>query len=527
MASLDLAPSLDRSLAPSPSADVSAPRAPDAVGGVIDAAFGAAGAGDGFSDLMDRALQARAQIVAQGPGQDPADVDRAVASIRDRLDSGGAVTRGDLRQIQDTVGQLSPSDATRTFERLSDRTLGTLGEQLTDPTPFVGGFSPADRSAFYGVLAERLDGAQLARVAGAVVTPREDGSGAEGQRLGAEIAGRAQSAVRVGFVREAAGQVGGDREAAFATGEVLAGLSGPALDRALGTLRPDALRAVVAGSVEETLTAQAGYGSAHATLRYDADTAGRLLDTLATARDPYVRAVAVDAAAKALGEVEQGLGLASLGMTVDRGAAPARLRDGMTAILTADTGGVIGSLEQDVDRDGRALTTYVGSMIRAGRGAEVGALLVDLGTGGGTRPSAAWVTEQVAGDRDGRPYYENAQTLGYAVGTVHAAVGQITSDRRDRAEAVKAVFSTTLGAAGGLAGPAGGTAATVLSGLGTAGIDAVVDRYAQGDRELVSTLRELAFPRGAGLGPDGQPARYNGGAEEGYDSAVGRVLDAR
>ena len=513
-------PGLDRAPDPSP-ATLAAP-APDAVGGLIDSAYGLDGVPP---DVLDRALQARNEIVVVGQRPDPA-VDRAVASIGDRLESSvlNPVTATDLRAIESTVDGLTPTQATRTFERLSDDQLEELGEQLQDRTPAVGGFDGDERSAFYGTLAGRLDGAQLTRVADALGSPRGN-DGIEGQRLGAAISDHAPAGVQIGFVREAGAIAGDDREAAFAAGEVLAGLRGGALDRALGTLTPDGLRDVIAGSVEASRTTQATLAGGYTTLTYDADTAGRALESIAGARDPYLRAVAVEAGAAQIREIEDARHVLP-GTAAHPMRAPDQLRGGLAAILDRDPGAVIASLEQHVDRDGRALSTYVGAMLDAGRGHEVGRMLVALGTDGGTRAPADWVTEQVPGDRDGRPYYENAQTLGYAVGAVHVAVDDLASNRQERADAVKAVFTTTLGAAGGAGGPWGGAAASVLSGLGSEAIDAAVDRYRDGDRQLVSTLRDLAFPRTAEIGPDGQPAPYNGGAEEGYDSALGRVIDA-
>lgn len=515
------APTLDRPRDPGTGALTETP-ARDDVGGLIDSAYGIDGVPD---DLLDRALQARAEIVVTAPRPDAA-VDRAVEAIGERLESGlfNPVTATDLRAIQSTVEGLSPTQATRTFERLSDDQLEELGEQLLDRTPAVAGFDERERAGFYGALAERLDGAQLARLADALGSPRGM-AGTEGQRLGAAIDEHGPSAVRVGFVREAGTIAHDDPEATFAAGEVLAGLSGPALDRAVGALTPDELRAVVAGSIERASATQTTLAGGYTNVTYDAETAGRLLTTLAGARDPYVRAVAADEAALRLMEIEDAQTTLP-GIAVHPMHAPAQLRAGIADVLTSDPGAVIRTLEQDVDRDGRGLTGTFASMIEAGDGARVGELLAALGTDGGTRPAAAWITDQTPGDHDGRPYYENAQTLGYAVGAVHAAIERVDARRSDRADTVKAIFAAAAGVGGSAGGGIGGAVGTVLTGLSTEAIDAAVDRYRDGDRQLLSTLRDLAFPRTEGVGPDGQPARYNGGAEEGYDAAVGRVIDA-
>ena len=491
--------------------------APDAapadrtIGTLVDGAYDLAGRDDApaeLTGLLDRALAARAEIAGREP--DPPSVDRAVGTITERLDSSftNPVTHGDLVAVQRTVEGLSPAEATRTFERLPDGLLDEWSDQMNDR---IGGYGRAEKSALFGALAERLDGAQLARFADALSSPP---SGADGQRLGLQIASQAPAAVRVGFVREAAPLAGVDPEATLALGEALGGLRGPDIDRALGTLSPDQLRSVVDGSVvTERYTAAMG-GGGHLTIMHDAGTLGRLLDGLATSRDPSAKALAIGEAVERLEEIETRSGI---GYAVSSGDGPSEVRDGITAVLRSDAGGVVRALEQDADPYGLAFTGYVKSMIQDGRSGDVGRLLVDLGTDGGTRAPSDWVTERAPGDHNGDTYYENAQTLGYAVGSVQAAIESITSDRRDQADAVKSIFGATVGVAGA-AHPAGGAVGSVLTGLGNEAVDAVVDRYTSQDQTLSSTLRDLAFPRN----PDG--SRYNGPAETPHGEAALRVV---
>ncbi|MEM1117049.1 MAG: hypothetical protein AAF845_03260 [Bacteroidota bacterium] len=513
----------DRSLdqgQPAPAPEVEA-APPDPADAAVDAAYAADRLGEGVpTDVLDRALVARAEMAAQYPGQDPRAVTAAVQEITERLDSRftNPVTHNDLEQIQQTVEGLSPAEATRVFERLTDDQLREWGEQLHDVNlPGLGGFDRDERVALYGVLAERLDGAQLARFADALDTPP---TGADGQLLGAAIAEHAPAAVRIGFVREASDLVEQDPEAAFAVAETLGGLRGVSLDGALRTLSPEELRAVVDASVETHTHTAVTMAGGHITVSHDADTFGRLAEALATSQDAGRKAIVVSEAVEQLREVET---RGNLGMSVMRGDSPEVLRDGLTSILESDVGGVVEALEQGVDREGRALTGYFRSMVADDRTEEVGRLLVDLGTDGGTRTSAEWATEQVPGDQDGALYYANAQTLGYAVGAVGAAVDEITGNARAQAETLKNIFGSTLGVAGG-AHPAAGAPAAILTGLGNEVINATVERHAAGHRDLKATLRDLAFPQVEGA--DGVRRPYNGGAETDYDAAALRVIDA-
>ena len=466
-------------------------------------------------------------LLAQAPGraesaagghareQDPERVSRAVTAIRAALSEGVLdpdVSRADLRRIENTIQGLSRQDATAAVGTLSNTELRGWTSEI-DGT--VGGYSRADRGTLFGVLATRLDAAQLGRVATALETPAGSTGAERGQQFGQALA-QAPEAVRAQFVRAMAAQATRNDAVGPAVGEALASLRGTTLDRTLGALQSSSrLAGVVEGAVRTDLTPN--YAGGAPTLSYDADTLGRVLRTVAQSGDATARAAVVDAAAGQLARVEEGAGFLTPTL---RGDSVDQIRGGITTVLRRDTTAILGALEQTTPGGG-AFPDYLASMISSRQSAEVGQMLVRVGTGNGqARSSAEWVTRQVPGDTDGRPYYINAQTLGFAVGSVGAAIESISDSRRTQGDLVKSVFGVAAGVAGA-AGPQAGVVASVLTGAVNAGVDQVTSSYIRGTNDLEASLSELAFPRNR----DG--TRYNGGAETPYDSSVGRVLRAQ
>lgn len=459
-------------------------------------------------------LVAKTQSEAPGGrtlGQDP--VARALGSIRESLSERGLdldVSHSDLESIERTFRGLSPQNATAVARGLSDMDLQKWTSELNGT---VGGYTPGEQRRLFDVLAARLDATQLKRFADALGT--RTSSGERGQSLGLAIAAHAPESVRAAFVRGGASVAARDAEIGPAVGEVLASLRGATLNQTLGALqRAGTLAGVVEGSVRSDLIPN--YGGGAPTITYDADTLGRVLRTASLSGDATAQAVLVDAASGQLKPIEDGAGLL---VPTLRGDSVDQIRGGITSILRRDAAGVLGAFER-TRQGGGAFPDYVASMIESGQSAEIGRMLVRVGTGNGTAQSAGWITQQRPGDVDRRGYYANAETLGFAVGSVSAAIDSISDSRRDTGNTLKDIFGVAAGAAGTVNAPAG-VVASVLTGVVNVGVDAVVSRYVAGDAGLKESLTALAFPRNV----DG--TQYNGGASTPFGQSIDFVVDAQ
>ncbi len=420
---------------------------------------------DTHADVRATLAVAPAVTVAAAAGQtqDPARVAQALRNVREALSEQGVdldVSHSDLERVERAFRALSPEDATAVARSMSSTELAHWTSEI-DGT--VGAYSTPERGRLFGVLAERLDATQLARFADALGTPASGGM--RGQEFGRAIAAGAPEAVRAAFVRTAAPMASRDDEVGPAVGEALASLRGATLDRTLGALQSaGTLAAVVGGSVRSDIVPN--YGGGAPTVTFEADTLGRVLRATALSSDTRAQATVVDAASRQLSTVEEGAGMLTPTL---RGDSVDQIRSGITAVLRHDAAGIVGTLER-ANRGGGAFPDYVASMISAGQSAEVGRMLVRVGTGNGTAGSAQWVTRQSRGDADGQPYYANAQTLGFAVGSVGAAIESISDGRRAQGDLIKDVFGTAAGVAGTANAPAGAVA-SVLTGAVNAGVD--------------------------------------------------------
>ncbi len=95
-------------------------------------------------------------------------VDQAVRSIESNLTQSWTdwdVSNGDLRDINNTLRDLTPAQTNDTIAALSNETLQTWGGEINGT---LGGLNASDRQDLYSNLARDLDGEQLARVYGAL-----------------------------------------------------------------------------------------------------------------------------------------------------------------------------------------------------------------------------------------------------------------------------------------------------------------------------------------------------------------------
>lgn len=110
----------------------------------------------------------RTGCAAHAPGRPPPNLSAEnLKRIRDELDGNvfGNVTTGQLRDITNELEQMSPEERNAVIAGLSDEELRDWMDELGGAW---GGLSGEEKRRLYGLLAEGLDGEQLARVARAV-----------------------------------------------------------------------------------------------------------------------------------------------------------------------------------------------------------------------------------------------------------------------------------------------------------------------------------------------------------------------
>jgi hypothetical protein len=452
-----------------------------------------------------------------GSTVDQGKVDAAVGLIQEKLDDSGLfddVTHGELQEIERAFAGLNPDEANAVFNRLSDDNLRKWVDELGSNGWFgTGGFDGGEKTRLFDMLAGKLDGNNLNRLASHL-------GGDDLKALGRSVAAHGSDAAKEAFVRAQAARAETDPAAAVAVAEVIGSMRNnpAALERTLAGLSQSQINKIVEGATQERWLANPMSGGA--TVFYDAAPLGRMLDAVASVRNPGIKAAFFEPAAAQLKKIEDAGGTVETigGIIYSKGDSVNQIRNGLTNILNSDTTGVVGALERS-SRDGKGLTMYVKSMINGGQTQALGEMIARLQTGNGKNENAVRRFGEVRTGSDGRPYYDNAENLGYFMGAVHAAVKDISGDRDKQANIIKNIFGAVLGAVGAK-NPATGVVASALNGLTSSVVDAVTDSLKNGDKDLLESLRELAFPR------DGRGETYEGGAETAYDSAVGRVIDA-
>ena len=464
-------------------------------------------------EVKTEALQAFSRPACEVPSIDQRKVDEATAGIKENLKSGffNDVTHTDLREIERTLEGLMPQEANAVFNRLTDAELRQWAEDLNDAGWFdFRGYDRNEKQRLFDTLAERLDGQNLARFAGALDEP------SDGQLFGASVASRATDAATEQFIRSSAARAENDPTTAVAVAEAIGGLSNnpAALQRAVGGLSQTQIDKIVEAAAQERMHTNP-LGSS-ITVTYDAAPLGRMLEAVSRVQDPDLKARFFEPAAAQLKELEETN--TGIGLVVLKGDSERQVRDGLTALLDSDTTGVVNSLENEF-RDGKGLTAYMKSMLENGQERQIGQMISRLleGNDHSQNPIDRFGARVMRPDG---PQYDNAEDVGFFLGAIHAAARQITGDRDKQANIVKNIFSSIAGAVGAT-GPQAGVAASLLNGLTTAAVDDVVSRLNNGTVELRDALRLLAFPRDPRTN---EP--YEGAAETAYDSAVGRVIDA-
>ena len=460
------------------------------------------------------------------------DVDQATRAIETKLDDSGwfdDVTHDELRDINKIIQDLSPADARAVFDKLkADGKLDKWVDEMNSGGWFgSGGLSASEKGELFNALANRLSGSQLAEFSSHL---DHDGIVA----LGQAVASHGRSDIAVEYVQAMASRTtegehtrsdGGlfhssvttEDPEARAIGEVLATLRGHDFNQAIKSLDANQLAAVMATASGSKLNTTSSMGGSSTTVDYDPKLLTQIIDNAANSIDPAVKATVFQAASAQLKEIRDAGNV--MVPYIGKGDDTRAVTDAMTRLLRSDTTGIIGQLEDHLDRDGVSLIPYTTEMVAQGRSKELGEIITDLQLGNDRKGDAVSRFEQAQAGTTGQPYYANAQSLGYFVGAVQVGLAENSASAKDTGDMLKTIFGVVTGA-GGAANPGAGVAGAVLNGLTTATVDAVVKSVENGNKDIRAALRELAFPHAS----DG--SLYRGPAEGAYDEAVGRVIDA-
>lgn len=441
----------------------------------------------------------------------------ALGEVTSRLQSSltNPVTHSDLRAVEDTLARMPAGGANAVVGRLSDAQLQTWNREIqTGGIGPLSGYSPAEQNRLYGMLAENLDATQLARVTAAMRSGPDDLAPA---RMGSAIVREASFGVQARFVEAAANGATPGGALGIAGARVVGEqASMNDVHRVISRITPDQMGALVRGSFRSEMQVTVGpNGTAATSIHYDGSHTAVLLRGLAGTGHARMQAAAVDAASAHLQVMEQGAGPFVVSHTR---SATNDITGGIRSILDRNAPAVVRELEQERDRSGVRFPAYIEAEIRAGRSEGVGQMLTRIATNNGTTRPGEWISRQEPGD-DGRPYHANAQTLGYAVGAVQAAIENRTQRRADQAAVLQNVFNSTVSGIGGVS-PAATVVAAGLTGLSSHAVASTLAGFARGDGTLNETLRDLSFPRNA----QGRP--FNGAAETPFDAALLRVVNS-
>ena len=464
--------------------------------------------------------------VASAPAVDQQKVDAAVKLIHEKLDESGwfnDVTHSELEDIERTINDLSPGEATAVFNKLSDADLKKWADELDSNGWFgTGGFDGGEKQGLFQMLAGKLDGQNLARFAAAL-------SGEDNLRkFGEAVAGRGSDAAKEGFVRAAAAKAESDPATALAVAETIASMKNnpAALERTLGALTQTQIDKIVEAATQKhqytsTNWSLGGPPSATTTITYNAAPLGRMLDAVASVGDPKLKARFFEPAARQLKEIEEaGSVIESIGgINYFKGESVSQIRNGLTNILNSDTTGVVGALETMPDSyTGKGLTAYLKSMLASGQEKQVGEFVTRMLLGNDLKGNAVERFRAQTPGTSGDSLYDNAENLGYFLGAVRSAAKQISDDMGKQADFVKNIFGAVLGAVGA-AGTGPGVAAAGLGWLSSELINGVSNRMKDGKMNIYDALIQLGLPR-----VDANTI-YDGPAEAAFKSAFSFVVD--
>lgn len=440
------------------------------------------------------------------------------------------VTHRELQDINHEVRQLSPAERNETVAGLSDAQLKTwAGEVRSGGVLGSGGLEADERQALLEDLAAGLDGKQLARLSRAF----DDRLASD--ELGDAVAAHAGHGAKVEFVKQLAGEVEGDSRAAVQVAKAIGGLRGDAasVDAALGAHDKQQLATVITAGLQKSNSNDNGIFSqsgSHTFVTYNAEPLRALLDAAATGNDATLKADVFQLAATELKALSQVQGVHGGSTVVMSKGEVTELTKSLSHLITSDTNGVMKELERN-DPYGRGLSSFSEQMIRHGHFDEMKVILLQLKTGNdGTEDQVKRFTAVGVDSEGNGQHFNNAEVLGYFVGSVQAGASAINRDADKQASTMKALLAGSLSAGKDIRGAwisdkVGkallGTGVAVVGTASVLAIDAWNRQAKAATTDWRESFKEMARPQGA----DGR--NYNGPAPEAdFDAAISRVADA-
>lgn len=439
-------------------------------------------------------------------------VDAAVSSIKSSLTQSWKdwdVSKGDLNNIQNQFKNLDAAETNAAFDKL---TANDLKRWTSEMDGGINGFNAAEKKALYDDLAGKLNPDNAVRFLNSI-----DGKDDQ-QAFANSYANKASDANVENIINGTLGKVTTNERSASIVNELIGGLKGnqQAIDRVLGGMSQNQIDALVKEGVQHELHSHASpYGGGSVYTTNDPKPLAAVLDAVSDSNDPELKAKFFESAANQLATLENSGSL--LAPTMGKDADAKVIRDALTDLLKSDTTGIMKELETGF-RNGKGISSYAKSMLNAGEETELGNIIARLSKGNDlTQVPLDRFSAQVPGT-DGKPHYNNAQTLGYFAGGLFSGAKQITNDRAKQADMIKNVFGTVAGAAGTANIPAG-VASSILNGLTSEIVDSVTDSMNNGTMSGEEALENLLFPRSTTTGD-----LYEGAAEADYDSSFSRVV---
>jgi hypothetical protein len=444
-----------------------------------------------------------------------APVESAVASIREHLQQDSFivqyndVTHDDLKSINGVLKGMTPAERNEVISKLSAEELQTWTSEL-DNGGFLGmgeGLSADERRDLHGMLASSLDAKQLSRVYDAY-DDRE-----QKLELANAIATHASPSTRVDFVKQLAPETtdksgreiegfivyssnDGDTEGR-AVAEILGSMkqTPQALEEAYGALNDQQLNAVFEAAVQHEMhTSGGGIGGLslpRASYSYDVKPLTKAIDAAATSDDPALKARVFELAGRHLGTISgaSGIGNAILAPTPGAGKEAKALAESMSKLYGTDVNGITSGLERNYQA-GKGMAPFLEHLLSEGGKegkATVRSYIAQLSAGNDGKDDPFKRFTQPEG-QDGGVYYPNAEKLGYFAGSLHEAIGSISTTRKEQAALVNDIFGA---ATGNIPIPGVSDAAGFVS---KQAVDAAVKGMEAGDVELFEALVDLTIP---------------------------------
>ncbi len=459
-------------------------------------------------------------LVASVPdAEDPASA--AVALIRKEFSEN--VDQDDLELVSLIWASLTPEEAQRAFDQLSDEEIAFWGSEAQRSTGWTNnGLTGGQQQALFDDLAGKLTGEQLAQVAEAFGNhPRmteallQHGSPTARADYALAISGDVSSAVNY-------------RDANILTVETTTTYGNPEAHAAVSLLvsladDPEEFNRVLEGLIESgTLdeVLQIARGQVDKTRHgdfessYDVSPLTTIIDAAAEHSSLEVRAHVFEAGAGTLDLVS---GNTPGGAVADGSdEATAAILDSLDALLAEDATGTLAILESRY-RDGDGLTSFMREMIAHDRYDDVAGLVVQAqrGNDGDGDPADRFI----ATDGDGN--YRNAQVLGYVVGSMQSGITELNLSSREQAEELQGIFGA-IALVGQTTGTLGEVTTSGLEWVTSQKVEDALNDLASQRIDLARAIRDLAYPQDG----DGNPVEFER-AETAYDAAVGRVIDAQ